>query len=187
MKADAAEMPYSAEITPLVGRQQRLRCIFDHQQMMFGSDRHDRIHIAANTGVMHNGDGLGAWRNRRLDQALVEIDVVGTHVDKHRHRAAQRKRVGCRDKGVGRHDDFVARRQVTQHGRHFQGTGAGVCKQRALAAETLFEPLLAAFGVITIAGQMAARERIGDIGQFGADGSGFVKGYFHDFMHYVGR
>jgi hypothetical protein len=34
---------------------------------------------------------------------------------------------------------------------------------------------------------MTARKRIGDIGKFSADGGGFVKGYFHDFIYYVGR
>src|SRR3954468_22128937 len=51
-------------------------------------------------------------------------------------------------------------------------------EQRALALKALFEPLMTALGVVTVARQMAARQRIGDIGDFGADGAGHIKRYF---------
>src|SRR4051812_11633137 len=51
-------------------------------------------------------------------------------------------------------------------------------EQRALASEPLFEPLMAALGVIAIARQMAARQCIGDIREFGADCARYVEGYF---------
>ena len=48
-----------------------------------------------------------------------------------------------------------------------------------LAVQPLFEPLVAALGVIAITGQVTAGQRIGDIGQFGADRRRFVEWNLH--------
>ena len=186
VKTEAAEMPDGAEIAAFVRRQQRLRGILDHQQVMALRDRHDGIHLAGQAGVMHHRNRLGARRDRGFDQFFVDIDGVGAHVDEHRHRAAQGKRVCRRYESVGRHDDFVAGRDIAQYRRHIECAGTRMGQQSALAAEALLQPFMTALGVIAVARQLSPRQRVGDVREFGADRGRLVEWNFHNlFFSYV--
>ena len=167
------------QVAAFVSRQQRLCGVFEHEQVMALRDGHDGVHLAGKARVMHHGNGPGTWRDRRLDQAFVEVDRIAAHIDEHRYRAAQDKSVRSGHKGVRRHDHFVAGREVAQDGRHLERPGARVREQRALAAQPLFEPLVAEVGVVAVPGEMPARERVRDIGELGADGRWLIEWDLH--------
>ena len=63
-------------------------------------DVHDDIHFAGHTGVMNRHDGLGARRDGRLDQGLVNVERIGANIDKHRDTTSQHKGIGGRNEGV---------------------------------------------------------------------------------------
>jgi len=52
-------------------------------------------------------------------------------------------------------------------------------EQRARASQSLLEPLMTPFGIETITRQMAARQRIGDVCELGADGNRLIEWDFH--------
>ena len=81
------------------------------------------------------------------------------HINKHNFRTAQHEGIGGGDKGVARHDHFVARLDIQQDGRHLQRCGTGWRQQNFGATEALFHPLLAATGKTAIAAQLAAAHR----------------------------
>ena len=68
----------------------------------------DRVHLARDAGVVHGHDRAGALGDRRLDEALVEVERVVADVDEHRHAAAQHERVRGRHERERGHDHLVA-------------------------------------------------------------------------------
>ncbi len=171
--ADTAQRP------ALVGRHDALRRILDHQQVVAAGDVHDGIHLAGHTCVMHRHDGLGARRDRRFDFALVDVQRIGTDIDKHRHGAAQHEGVGRGDEGKRRHDDLVARLQVGQHRGDFQRSRARMRQQRLLAADALLQPAIAFARELAVAGQVAAGVGLRDIPEFFAGHIRLIEGDVH--------
>ena len=113
--------------------------------------------------------------DRRLDQALVQVQRVGSDVDEDRPRAAQHEGVGRRDEGERRHDDFVARADVGEQRRHLQGGGAGMDEKHPARAARLEQERLAALGERSAAGQAPAPDCRFDVFQLAANSARAVE------------
>ena len=121
MEGQCAELPDGAEWAATIACHDCLGCILDDQQTMLFCDCHNGVHFAPDARVVHRHNCPGSRCNGGLNQGLVDIERIGANIDKHRYRTAQHKRVGCRNEGVGRHDDFVTRTDIGEDRRHFQG------------------------------------------------------------------
>ena len=84
------------------------------------SDRRNPIHLTGNTCIMHSDNRFGFWVYGIFDKRFIYIQRVGTNINKDRHCATQNKGVCGRDKGVRRHDHFVAGVDIQQERAHFQ-------------------------------------------------------------------
>ena len=72
-----------AKGVPLVAGHDALCRILHHLQPMPASDRHDGIHLARNTCIVHRHDRPGARVNGRFNQTLIKIQRVLTDIHKH--------------------------------------------------------------------------------------------------------
>jgi hypothetical protein len=95
-----------------------------------------------------------ARRDRRLDQALVEVQRIEADVHEHGRGAAQREGIGGGHERERRHDDFVARRDVEQQRRHLERRRARVGEQHVRRAERALQPVLTAAREGAIAGEL---------------------------------
>lgn len=125
---------------------------------------------------MDDHDGLGFGRDQLLDQAFIHIRVIRMAVHKDDFGAPQHKGVGGGHKRKTGHNDLIPCLYIEQDGRHLQGIGTGGGQQTLLESIPLFEEGLAAFGKLTIAGNLAQFHRLPDILQFLAGHVGFVEG-----------
>ena len=163
MKAHGAERAEAPQRTPAVAGEESLRRILDHQQPVTAGNVEDRIHLAADAGVMHRHDRPGARRDRRFDQRFVEVGGIGADVDKYRGGAAEDERIGRRDERERRHDDFVAGADLGEQGRHLERRRAGMGEQHLLDAQPLCQPGVTAGGKRTVAGEVPIRDRLTDV------------------------
>ena len=114
-----------------------------------------------------------------LDFAGIYVGVGVTTVAEHNLRALADERECGRNEGIGGNDDFVARAHTGQDCGHLQGICA-TSRQKALSeAEAFLEELLAPLREFSIAGYLAAFNRLTDIFRFLAGHIGLVKWYFH--------
>ena len=163
MKAVRPQVAYATERPPLVAGHDALRRVLHHLQPMPASNRHDGIHLARDTRVVHRHDRPGARGNGRFDQALIKIQRILANIHKHRHAAAQHKSIGGGNKGKRRHDNFVARLDIQQQGRHLQGGGTGMGQKRLGTTGPLLKPLVASLGKRPITGQHVAELGLGNV------------------------
>ena len=160
-------MSNAAQWTALVSRQDTLRRIFYNQNIMSAGNLHNKVHLAADSRIMHWQNYLGARSDRDLDFRFVDVQGIGANVHEYRCRAAQNKGIGGRHKRVRRHDDFVARPYSGQNRRHLERRGTRVGQEGLLASGALFQPGTALFGELTVARQVTARVRLrGDASVF---------------------
>ena len=159
----AASWPMPPSGRPLVVGEQALGGVLDDEQVVAARDLHDRVHVAADAGVVDGHDRLRPRGDRRLDPRLVDVQRVGPDVDEDRRRAAQRERVRRRDERERRHDHLVAGSHAAEDRRHLEGRRAGVGEERLPGADPLLEPGAAALGERAIAREMAVRVGLGDV------------------------
>ena len=163
VETQCREVPDAAQRPALVARIDRLGRIFNNKKLVSLRDTHNCIHLARHAGVMYNCHCLCTRRDRVLYLCFVDIHRIRSNIDEDRRCTTQNKCIGGRHKCIGRHDDFIARFQVQQHGSHFQCASAGVSKQRPARTQCLFEPVVAAPAVFTVAGEMTLEVRIGNV------------------------
>ena len=166
VKTERTKVPQRPQRSAAMSRHDALRRVFDDQQAVTSCDLEDDIHGAADPGVVHWHDGTGPGRDRRFDQALVQIQGVGPHIDEDGDRAAEHERIGGRNEGVRGHDDLVARLDPGENCRHLQRGGARMSEQRLAAAGVPLQPQMTLPREWPIAGKVPVRLRLGDIGQF---------------------
>ena len=163
MERDGGEMAKRTGRAALVARSQCLGSILHDDQFMIGGDRIDPIHVAGGARIMHNEDRLGAWRDSGFDRCRVDVERTGIDVDEYRNCPAKHHRVGGRHEGERRHDHLVARPQIAKDRRHFQRSGAGMGKQRAIRSQPPLEPFAATARKVAIARELAAGQRRPDV------------------------
>ena len=141
MEAVAAEISDRAERTPFIPRIDTLRCILHDLQVVFFCNRHDRIHLTGDTGIMHRHNDLCALCDCRLDLRLINIHCLWMHIYKYNFGTLQHKCI-CRGyKRVGRHDHLISRLQITEKRCHLQGMCAGSRQKNMLCPELLLHQL----------------------------------------------
>ena len=109
MEAEAAEIPEGSQRPPLIFRQNALRRILHHEQVMPFCNIHDLVHLAAHPGVMNRNDSPGLLRDGVLDQLFIQVHGIRTDIHEHRSRPAQHKGVRRRYERIGRHDHLIPR------------------------------------------------------------------------------
>ena len=125
---------------------------------------------------MHGKDRLGARRDQVFQQLLIEVQRVRPDVDKYRARSAQDERIDGRDKSERRHDDLIAGGDSQQEGAHLQGVRARCGQQCTRAAQLLFQVLVAAVRVGSVAGAVAAQDGVCNVRQLVSHETGLVEG-----------
>src|SRR5215471_994488 len=123
VEAHGREMADAAQRSTFVASQCSLSRILDDYELVTLSNGHDGVHLAADSGVMHRHNRLRSRRYRRLNLGFVDIERVGTNIDKNRHTSSQHDGVGRRYKGERWHYYFVAGAYVGEDGSHLQRGG----------------------------------------------------------------
>lgn len=157
MEAEAAEIADRAQRAALVAGRDTLRCVLDDGQSVPSRDRHDRVHLAADAGIMHHRDHARARRDCGIDHTLVQVECILADVDKDRYAAAQHECIRGRNEGEGRHDDLVAVGDVEQQRRHVERRRARMGQESLGAAGLLLDPAMATHREAAVAGQMQER------------------------------
>ena len=101
---------------------------------------------------LHRHNHPRFFRNRILDQVLIQIQGIRPDIHEHRLRPKQRKCIRGGDKRERRHDHFVSRLQITQECRHLQRGGAGMGQQCFSHTQAFFQPCMTLPGKWAIAG-----------------------------------
>ena len=125
MEAKAANMTNGSQCTPFVSGHHALSSIFHHKQIMLFRQRHNGVHFAGHTRVMDRHDNARFVGDRCFNQRFVDVHGVRANIHKNDFCATQHKGIGSGDKGVARHDHFIARLDIEQQRRHLQRSGAG--------------------------------------------------------------
>ena len=124
---------------------------------------------------MDDEDRLRSRRDRRLDQALVDVEGVRPYVDEDGRGATEHDGVGGGDEGVGGQDHLVAGPELAEQGGHFERRGAGRGQEDARRAELRLHQLFDAPGEGAVTARMTAGDGLADIDEFGADDTGLVE------------
>ena len=149
--------------------------VFDDVQPVSVGDRHDRVHLAAHSGVVHGEDGAGAGRDRPLDEQFIEVERVGPDVYEHGTGAAEGDGIGRGDEGERRHDHLVSLAEVEHQGRHLEGRGARGREQHMLHAKPLLHQPAAGLREVAVAADVAERDGLGDVEQLLPGDEGLVE------------
>ena len=165
-----------AQVLALVAAEEAVGVVFHHCHPVAVGDLQDRVHFAADPGVVHRQDGPGAGAEQGLQAGLVEVEAVGADIAEDRAGPAQHEGVDRGDEGKGRHDDLVAGLDVQEQGRHLQGMGAGGSQQGLGHPQDLFQQGMAAPGKGAIPGNMSAPEGLVEVLNFIPDESVLVEG-----------
>ncbi len=78
--------------------------VFDDGQVVLLRQGADRVHLAADTGVVHRRDGLRPWGDERLDPGLIDVESVFPDLGEYRLGSPQHEGVDARDEGERRND-----------------------------------------------------------------------------------
>jgi hypothetical protein len=164
-----------AQILFHISGKQPLCSIFDHMEVIPVGDLRDPVHLTPDAGIVDSDDGFRLVCNGSFDKHLIDIERVGSDVDEYGHAAAKDKGVGGRPKGKGGHDNLVTGLYIAEDCRHLKDTGAQVRKQRLLAAQVFFKPLMALPCEGSVSRKVAVCHRLGDVVQLLVDDEGLVK------------
>ena len=91
MEAVGTEISDCSEIFSLILCHDSLRCILHHNKMMLSGNRHDLIHITADSGIVHRHNYTGSLCNCLLNQIRIYIHRPGINIDKLYLRPAEYK------------------------------------------------------------------------------------------------
>ena len=163
VETEAPHIPNRSEWLAFVKRVIRLRRILNHEQIVLLSYCPDGIHLAGDTRVVHGNNRSRPRRNRRFNQLLIEIERIGTNIDKNGHRTLQDERIRRRTKRIGRHNDLVAWLQIRTNRRDFKRCCARMHEQILLASKLFFEKSVHALRPLAIARNMPIGKSFRDV------------------------
>ena len=106
------------------------------------------------------------WRDRRLDEVLVQVEGIAADINEDEPRAGADKRRRRRDEGERGDDHLVAFGEVEQKARHFEGVGARGGQQDLAASQRLLEELRAPGRKRAVAVDVAAEHRLPHVLEF---------------------
>ena len=136
----AGESPRTT-LAAVVRRAQRLGRVLDDDQLVFGRDGHQRLHVAQAAVQVHRNHRPGAGGYRGFHQAHVHV-VVGSDIDEHRSGARVVDRGSRRHKRVGDGNDFISRADAGRPHHQVQCVGAVAGPYAVLRADELGEMVL---------------------------------------------
>jgi hypothetical protein len=89
-------------------------------------------HIAGHPGVMHGGYDFygGVFSQKSLQRVSVHVHGQGVYIAENNPRPAQKKGICGRRKGVGGHNNRIARAYAENQRRKLKRVGAGCGKER---------------------------------------------------------
>ena len=97
------------------------------------------IHLTGDARIMDHEDRLCPLRDGIFYFRFVNVQGVRTDVHEDRFRSEPRHRGRRRDKCIRRHNDFIARFQLTKLSGHFQSSCARWSQQHSVNPESLLE------------------------------------------------
>ena len=106
------------QITSFVPREQGMGVILNYSNAMFLGQRHDRVHLAGDAGIMHQDNRPRPFGDQIGQLVFIQVERIWANVSEHRPRPAQREGVDSGDKGKRRDDDLIAGLDVEQQRRH---------------------------------------------------------------------
>src|SRR6185437_10833285 len=86
----------------------RTRRVFNERKSMLLSDSHQAREIARHTHLVHTKDGSRGRCNRRFYLRYIQVERIGTDIDKHWNRATVPDAVCGGDKRMADGDHFVS-------------------------------------------------------------------------------
>ena len=125
MEAETAKSPDGSELSAFIGRQNPLRRVLNHRQIMTFRDIHDHIHLTGNPGIMDRHDGLRFLRNRRFYLRLIDIHRIRPDIHKNRLRPPEDKSIRRGNKGIGRHDHLIPLPDIRKQRRQLRSMSTG--------------------------------------------------------------
>ena len=137
-----------------------MRVVLDDRCAGAVSNLLDRVHLAADAGVVDRHDDPGPPADDLGQPSLIEVQGVLADVGEDRPGTAQSEGVGGRDEGEGGHHDLVARLHVKEQSCKFQGIGAGGRQQDLGHAQEPGQGGLGALGEAAVAGDVAGIESL---------------------------
>ena len=155
--------------------QKAVRVVLHHRDTMTPAIAHNRVHLAADAGIVNRHDRFGLGRDCALEQRLIQIQRIGTNIDEDRPGPAEKECVDGGDEGE-RGNDLVP-------GPMFSSSAAisRACVQEvvssALGTPILLQKSLALPGEGAVARGMHLVDRLLDIPEFGAHRAQAIKGY----------
>ena len=121
--------------------------------------RHNSVHVACYTGIMHRHDHLRPRGDECFKRLSIDIGIALHRVGKH-HLCPFAQECQCRtDESITGDDHLVSGLQVTQHRAHLQGIRTAGRQQAFTKTVPLLEPSLTGFGELTVSGQLTRVHR----------------------------
>ncbi len=123
-KGQTAHVPEGAGGVAVLLCADRLRGVFDHEQIVLASDSVDGAHVGHLSEEMHGCDRASLVGDHGFDLANIDVEGAGLDVDKHWRCAEAHDRAGGAEKRVRGGDDFVAFANAHRHHGDDQCVGA---------------------------------------------------------------
>ena len=111
----------------------------------------------------------------RSSWIFVEVQSVGSDINKNRAGAAQHESVHCRNKGERRDNHFITGLNVEEECSHFKRMSAGSGQKNLRYIHHLFENGLAPLRKQTVARNLPEIDRLGDVVQLVPHEAGLVE------------
>jgi len=108
VKAEASHQSPASSRSRMIGRADRLSCIFDDRDVVVASDLANPIDLGALSEQMNRDDCLGVGSDRGFNQVGIDVERVGSDVDEHGRRAQPRDAADRGKESETRHDHFIA-------------------------------------------------------------------------------
>ena len=163
MEAEAAEISDGSKRPPFIFRQNALRRILHHEQVMPSCNIHDLVHLTAHSGVMNRNDPTGFLRDGVLDQLFIHVHGIRTDIHEHGHGPAQHEGVRSGYEGEGGHNHFVPRPDAAQKRGQLRSMGAGSGHQAFRRSGALLEPPAGLFGKFPIPADFLVFHRLPEV------------------------
>ena len=125
---------------------------------------------------MNHHDRPGSIGKVLFDKPLIDIQGVFPDIHKGRPGLMQDEGIGGGYEGIGREQDFISFLKIKENGGHLQGVGAGGGQQYPGGLQKVFQKAMAFPGILTVSGNMAPLDSIGDINKLVSGQGGLVEG-----------
>lgn len=179
VEAVAAEISDGPQCATVVPRIDALCGVFDDGESVSSGDCHDAVHFTADASVVDDADGTCLGCDGVFDQSFIDVEGIGTNVNKSGFCAESYEGGGGGDEGVGGHDDFITGADIAELCGHFEGGGAGGGEEHFANTESILQELGAFVCEVSIAAEVAEGDSLGDVVEFLAGDEGFVEWNIH--------